>query len=238
MARMGGDTRTKREVAPPFWRIPRKRHTFVFGVSPGPHARREAYSLAVLLRDLLGLVRTGREAELVLKQGKVLVDGRVRRDPGFPVGVMDVISIPSLAAHYRLLPKQGTLIPHPIPEEEAKLKPCRIKAKRLVRGGRLQITLHDGKSLLVEKEQPRVGDTCVLKLPDNVPERFLPLKEGALALALSGEAGGRLGRVIGLEEGSITSKPLVALELNGQVIRALKEHVMALGLERPIISLP
>jgi small subunit ribosomal protein S4e len=238
MARMGGDTRMKREVAPPFWRISRKKDVFVFSVSPGPHPKREAYSLGVLVRDVFKAARSGREAELVLKQGKVLVDGRVRRDPGFPVGVMDVISIPSLKAHYRVLPSGETLVLHAIDENEARIKPCRVKTKQLVKGGRVQIGLHDGKALLVDGQEVRVGDTCVIRLPDNRLEQVIPLKQGVLAIALKGKSGGRLGRVIALEEGSITSDPAVTLDIGGEQVKALKEHVLALGLEAPVISLP
>ena len=43
---------------------------------------------------MLGIAQTRREGKLVLAQGKVLVDGKVVEKDDFPVGLMDVISMP------------------------------------------------------------------------------------------------------------------------------------------------
>jgi small subunit ribosomal protein S4e len=37
------------------------------------------------------------------KQANLLVDGRIRKDPKFPLGLMDVLSIPRIKKNYRVL---------------------------------------------------------------------------------------------------------------------------------------
>ena len=76
MARMGRNYKRKRETAPTFYVIPRKEKTFVTNISPGPHPKGMAYDPVTLLRDVLKLVYTRREALRVIKDGKLVIDGK------------------------------------------------------------------------------------------------------------------------------------------------------------------
>src|SRR5690348_15623003 len=86
MAKIGGDTRVKRQVAPTFWNIRRKKARFVLRVKPGPHSKRRAYPLGIILRDVLKIADTMHEVERVVNDGKIKVDGIIRRDVNFGVG--------------------------------------------------------------------------------------------------------------------------------------------------------
>src|ERR671930_2776825 len=93
MGKKGGDTRVKRQMAPTFWVIKRKESQFVQRVKPGPHPRRRAYPLGMVLRDVLKVASTMHEAERILNAGKVKVDGMVRHDSNLAVGLMDVVEL-------------------------------------------------------------------------------------------------------------------------------------------------
>jgi len=69
----------KRLAAPEFWPIPKKKYTWVFSPSPGPHKKEECIPLAIVVRDILKLAETGKEAKRIIKAGEVIVDGKVRR---------------------------------------------------------------------------------------------------------------------------------------------------------------
>ena len=47
---------------------------------------------------------------MILSQGKVLVDGKVVAKDDFPVGLMDVISMPDAGKYYRIMPSNKGLI--------------------------------------------------------------------------------------------------------------------------------
>ena len=56
------------------------------------------------------------------KEGGILVDNRVRRDRGFPVGIMDVVSIPKTKQHFRVLyDVKGRFVLKSLDENEAKV---------------------------------------------------------------------------------------------------------------------
>ena len=56
----------------------------------------------------------------------VLVDGRIVKDSKFPVGLMDIVSIPKLNQHYRmLLDRRGKFELVKIPQGKEQWKLCR-----------------------------------------------------------------------------------------------------------------
>ncbi|MGC8556208.1 MAG: 30S ribosomal protein S4e, partial [Conexivisphaera sp.] len=163
MARMGHTKVQKRLSAPRVYAVPRKpRHgRFVTRTGPGPHPRSLSLDPVTLLRDYLGLVRNAREALYVLRNRYLLVDGVARTDKSFPIGLMDVVEVPREGRSFRMVPAVGRLLyPAPIPESEKGLKISVIKSKVTVRGGRIQLGTHDGRSFLVDDPGSyRIGDS-------------------------------------------------------------------------------
>ncbi len=147
--------RLKRESAPRFWSIPRKKLSFIVTPKPGPYRIEECLPLALVVYEMLGLVKTRREGKKLLSQGKVIVDGRIRRSSFFPVGLMSVISIPKINKNYRVLPTKKGLSLNSINDEEASFKLDRIENKRVVKSNSLQLNLHDGRNIVIRVEDPQ-----------------------------------------------------------------------------------
>src|SRR3989304_5558324 len=111
----------KRLAVPKWWPIEKKTHKFV--VSPrGPHRKLESLPLLVLIRDVLKFAETGKEAKHAIKRGEVFVDGKKKRDPKLGIGLLDVISIPTMKRAWRLVPYKGGLALPEVPFEEANMK--------------------------------------------------------------------------------------------------------------------
>src|SRR5437016_10422415 len=66
----------KRLSAPRSWSTPRKTDFWIVRPSPGPHAMGESVPLGLILRDMLKLCDSAREARHILNNRGVLVDGR------------------------------------------------------------------------------------------------------------------------------------------------------------------
>merc|ERR1711871_502740 len=71
--------------------------------STGPHKLRECLPLVLILRNRLKYALTKKEVQQILMQRHIKVDGKVRTDPNYPVGFMDVISIEKSDEHFRLI---------------------------------------------------------------------------------------------------------------------------------------
>src|SRR5438445_13362980 len=120
---------------------------------PGPHAREKSLPLVLLLRDILGYAKTAHEAKRIIDSDHVRVDGVVRRDHRFPVGLMDVVQIEGANQFFRVLPKRGGgLQLTPITENDEKYKHSKVIGKSTIRQGGRQLSLHDRRNLLSDSE--------------------------------------------------------------------------------------
>lgn len=249
MGKMGGSRHLKREATPEFWPIHRKKFVWALKPSPGPHPIERCIPLGIIVRDLLGFAKTMREAKKIIAQGKILVDGRVRRDEHFPVGLMDVLSIPEINAYYRVLPCEKGLMLHRINHEEAGYKICRIEDKTTVNGGHIQLNLHDGRNILIRSEDPsnpagniyRTLDTLKISLPDQAILEHLRLDLGMMAIIVDGENIGKYGVIKDIEEleGQKRRRNLVTIEdERGQTYQTILDYVFVIGDRTPRIALP
>ncbi|KON31175.1 30S ribosomal protein S4e [miscellaneous Crenarchaeota group-15 archaeon DG-45] len=240
MGRKGPSRHTKREMSPRFWPIHRKEHAWSARPSPGPHPIAESLPLMVMVRDTLGYAETGREARMIIKQGRVLVDGRPRRDEGYPVGVMDIVELPDAGQAFRALPAPGGRLElHPIKGDEAGYKLCRIVGKTTARGGRAQLNLHDGRNVVPEDGgRYKVSDVLQLSIPDQEVLGRVSFEPGVLATVTGGRSQGRHGVVTGLGTEPGWKRTATVRTPDGEEIRTLAAYVFAVGSGRPLISLP
>eukprot|EP00494_Astrolonche_serrata_P014203 UN14335 len=82
-------------AAPKSWMLGKTGGIYATRPSQGPHKLRESMPIDILIRHKLGYASSSREVKNICndKEIKFTIDGQVRRDPGFPVGIMDILSI-------------------------------------------------------------------------------------------------------------------------------------------------
>lgn len=236
MGKKSGRGKMKRISAPRQWDIARKEARFITKPSPGTHAIEKCYSLAVVLRDLLGMVATQKEVMQVLTRGEVLVDGAPRHDPGFPVGLFDVVSIPKEGKSFRLIPSPDGLVPRDIVSTEAGVKLCRVRSKVKITGGHIQFGFHDGRSLLDDKLAASCGDTVLMRIPVQTVVESVKLAKGSTGLVVSGDRAGQVGRIISVKKGTNSRGKMVALSLPGGETELPDRMIFAVGNEKPLLE--
>jgi small subunit ribosomal protein S4e len=190
----------KRLPAPRSWSIPRKTDFWIVRPSPGPHGLGESVPLGSILRDMLKVCDTAREARRILNNRGVQVDGRVVTEPKFPVGLMDVLTFEETKAHYRMLvDARGRMALVGIEPGEAKWKLCRVEGKTTVRGGKTQLNLHDGRNVLLPKDAYKTGTTLKLSVPDQKVVEHYDLDKGSPVLVTGGQHVGAIGHVLDVQ---------------------------------------
>src|ERR671915_457484 len=235
MAKKGRDTRVKRQLAPTFWAIKRKEGQFVMRVNPGPHPGKRAYPLGIVLRDVLKVASTGFEVNRILKADKVKVDGVIRRDPNFAIGLMDVVEL-AMGQVYRMVPKDGVLLsPIAIEDSEKGLKLIKITSKTSIRGKKTQYGFHDSKTLISDQNL-KVGDSCVISLPAASIMNHIPFEKGTIALIITGENAGALGKIEDIQDGVFSLPKRALVSFGDKSVELPVEMVMAVGIDRPVIK--
>jgi small subunit ribosomal protein S4e len=246
LGKRGKTGRLKRKPAPDFWPIHKKEFTWVVKPASGPHSLGNCLSLTLVLREMLGVAKTKKEAGMILSEGKVIVNGKVRRKADFPVGIMDAISLPDLNKFYRVLPSNKGLSLSPISKSEADFKLGRVEDKVTVSGG-VQVALHDGSNFLVKVADPKnptevtyeTFDTLKLRLPDTQVVGVLKIKVGNLAIITGGKNIGKMGKITEIEktEAKKRRQALAVIEdANGGKYQTILDFVFSLGEKEPLIS--
>jgi small subunit ribosomal protein S4e len=229
--------RLKRLTTPKFWRIAKKQSKWTVAPRAGPHKKFESIPIQIVLRDILKFVETGKEAETVLKKREVLVDGRVVTDHAFPLGLMDVLSIPKIKKFYRCTVTKDGLKLIEIEENESKVKLCRIKDKTTVREGKQQLNLHDGRNILVEAGKFSTGDSVLVEVPSQKITEHVKLEKGCAVLIVEGGHAGVIAKVkdVVVVKGKEPNK--VVFEYEGKENETIADHVMVVGKTKPIITI-
>jgi small subunit ribosomal protein S4e len=236
LGKKSGSNRMKRLAAPRSWDIERKKKRFVFKSLPGPHAASKSYPLGVLIRDLAKLAKNERELSYVANAGKLLVDGKVRKSGAFPVGLFDTLSVPSEGLDFRVVPSPKGLLLSKIDGKEADKKLCGISSKTMVRGGHMQYGLHDGRTLVSDTLSLAPGDSVLIDVKSQKVLDKVKLTKNSLALVLTGERAGQLGKVIDVKKGTITRERMVKVDLPSGQAEIPSRIIFPVGEEKPLIT--
>jgi small subunit ribosomal protein S4e len=220
----------KRLAAPRSWSLPRKTNVYTTRPRPGAHPIERALPLATILCDVLRLVDTGREARRVIGAGEVHVDGRVVKEPKFAVGFMDVVTIPKVNQSWRVvIDDKARLRLAPIDAKAASWKLAQIGAKTTVSGGTTQLNMHDGRNILVKKDDYHTGDVLRLELPTQKITGHFPLKEGAQVLITEGRHAGEVAPVKAIEATRSHKPNLVHLTHGTETFTTIKPYAFPIG---------
>jgi len=202
--------------------------------------------MTLILRDMLGVAQTRKEGILILTQGKVLVDGKIRKQDDSPVGLMDVISIPEMDKYYRIMPSHKGLILAPISKEEANIKLVRVENKSTVSNG-VQIALHDGSNMLIKVADPKnptevpyeTFDILKLTFSDKQVTETLKTKEGNIAIITGGKNIGKQGKIVEIEKAEAKKRrqALVVIEdAQGVRYQTILDFIFCIGEAAPMIT--
>ena len=246
LGKRGKTGRLKRKPAPDFWPIHKKEYTWVVKPASGPHSLENCLSLTLVLRDILGVAKTKKEVGKILSEGKVFVNGKIRKKTDFSIGLMDVISIPDLNKFFRVLPSNKGLSLSPIAEEETSFKLSRVEDKITVAKG-VQFALHDGSTFFVKVADPKNPkealyesfDILKLTLPDKQVTDVLKTKVGNLAIVTGGKNIGKKGKIVEIEQTEAKKRrnALAVIEdEKGVRYQTILDYVFSIGEKEQLIS--
>lgn len=222
----------KRIAAPRTWPIKRKGIKFITRPLPGKHKLALGMPINAMFEKMLNITKTTKETEKILYHKEVLVDGKRVKDKKTLVGLMDVISIPLTKEQYRIvIDENGWLTAIPIDVKESNLKICKITGKK-AHAGKIQISLLDGRNILIDKNDYSVGDSLLITIPEQKVQSHLKFEKGALVYLISGKHIGALGTIIDIKENALLCK-----DLNNTEIETIAKHAIVVGKDKPLIKI-
>jgi small subunit ribosomal protein S4e len=219
MAKHGGTKHLKTVVAPRTVPIERKLTVWMTRPRAGPHKFESAIPLSLALKKLkFALVK--RDAKTFIRSGSVRIDGKVVKDLKYPVGVMDVLEVEGNAFRVLLDTKNHLTFKD---TSKPNVKVCRVEKKHRTKGGKLHITLHDGRCII--DYNCSIGDSIVISLPDGKPVAHIPLSVNGYAMIIKGKHVGKFVTINNISEATEKRKAEVTFTYNGETFNTPKEYV-------------
>lgn len=207
----------------------RKKHTWATRCEPGAHHKERSVPLSFVLIALLKIAKNNRESKALINDGKVRIDGVIRKRPRFAVGLFDLVSVEGIKEVYQLVfDKKGRYVVKEVDAKDAKTKLCKVLRKRKVKDGKIRIGTHDGRVFEGNEMNYVVGDTVKVDLGNNkILERF-EMKDGQKAYIIAGSHAGEEGIIKGVNPGNIKVKPLVTVECNERAFKTVAKNLMVI----------
>lgn len=210
----------KRLNMPRTWKLPRKENKYIIRPNPGKPLDL-SLPVLTLLRDILGVVSTAKEARLVINEGKIFINHKKVLMPEQTVGMFDILSFTD--KHYQLIiNEKNQLSVKEINEADSKTITTKIIGKTTLKKNKLQLTLLNGYNILVDKDEYQVGDTVVVNIPKFSIKTVKELKKGSKVFVYQGNHPAKVGTVEDLKGNVITIKT------DKEVLSTLKEYAIAI----------
>jgi small subunit ribosomal protein S4e len=172
-------THLKAIASPKALKVHRKEKTWLLKAAPGSHPADASLSMAVLLRDYLGLAQNLKEAKYMLHMNEVTVDGRRVKEVKFSLGLLDIICI--VDKYYIILvDNNARLYPKEIDKGKAAEKLCKLTGKTVLKGGKIQLNFYDGKNTIIDAKDSKkypVGGTAIIDLAKGKIISFIPAEK-------------------------------------------------------------
>ena len=220
----------KRLTMPRSWPLTRKTDIWVQKPNPGGHSDEMCMPLGLILRDVLDLAHSQREARRMTATRQVLVDGRIETDVGRGVGLMDVLTIGE--DNFRcILDQNGKLRYRKISAKQATTKLCRVMGKTTLRGGKTQIHLHDGRNFTIDDSNLyNSGDSLVISLPGQEVTGHHAFGEGVQAYLIGGSHIGTTAKVVSRD----VKRSSKANEVQFDDFGTIADYVFVIGADKDL----
>jgi len=227
-----------RLAAPKTWPIKRKGIKWIVKPKPGPHNQEYSLPLVSVCRDVLGITRTVKETKQILNKGHVLVNNTIRKEHKFPAGLFDVVSIPPVNEHHRIVVnKLGKLAIIKIPEKEATIIPLKVISKTSVKGNKTQINFNNGWNLQT-KEKLSVGDVALVDLKTKKITKAIKQQKGNTVFIIDGKHQGKLAELKDIKEtGKLRKTKIAVIQVGKDTWETPLDYTFVVGEKKSELTL-
>jgi len=205
------------------WPIPRKGTKYL---ALATHNHNQSIPLIIVMREVLGMVRTKKELKKVLNEKQILINGKEIREVNYPVGLFDVISLKSGKNYRANLSNKKKIIFEELKGKDWEVKVLKIIGKKLLNKNKVQLNLMDGRNILCE-EKVSVGDSIIYNFKSGKIVGVVKMEKGKTGFIIEGKHAGHKGKVDSIIERGGKSLARIVNE-EGKKINVWVKNVIAM----------
>jgi small subunit ribosomal protein S4e len=160
----------------------------------------------------------------------VKVDGKVRTDPNYPAGFMDVVELEKSGDRFRLLyDVKGRFALVRIDQEEAKFKLCRVQ-KVFVSANKIPVAVtHDGRTIRYPDPDLKANDTIKVDISTGKMTEMIKFELGKLVMVTGGHSQGRVGQLQHVEKHEGSFNIVTIKDSKGNTFATRLQNVFVIG---------
>ena len=227
MANKGNNRHMKSINAPRYLGVHKKETAYVMMAAPGRHSAAMSIPLALFIKKEK-IADTTRDAEIVIKNGNIQVNGIIVKDPKYPVGINDIIYIKKADTGYKVSIDRNSKVVLEKLKSNVNNTTFKVIRKYISKKGKTFIGLHDG-SILESDKKVKVNDSIVIDFNKKIIE-VLPFKNGSKCFVYSGVHVGSNGKITDIIDGNMHMPKVIVLEnSNGETFKTIVDNVMVVN---------
>ena len=230
----------KRLKAPKKWMLNKLGGIFAPKLKSGPHKKEESYPLSLILRNKLKYALNNREVVQILNQKTVSIDGKIRIEKNYPVGIMDIINIKKTAENFRLLYNPiGRFVLHRIQKDESLFKLCKVIKLKKGKLGIPYVITHDGRTIRYPDPIIKINDSILFNISEKKIIDFIKFDIGSLCIITGGHNTGKIGVVYYREKNFGNEETVRVKDSLGEEFATKISNIFIIGKgNKSYISLP
>ncbi len=175
------------------WPLARKGKTYLAVAS---HDGDKGMPIVFAIRDMLKIADTRREVRKICLEGSVKINGKVRKDPAFPIQPRDILQLEKLGKNYKLILVNKKFKLEEVSPKETKSKTVKIVGKKIIGKNIVQANLEDGKNFIT-KDKFSCGDSAIVDFEKNQIVKIISLSKGNTVEVVKGKHIGSKGKIVG-----------------------------------------
>ncbi len=229
MSRKGQNKKTKTISMSKVVNTSRKETSWTVNTKAGPHTKETSVALGIVIRNYTEIVKTMKEAKKILNNSEVKVNGVVRKEHQFPIGLFDVVTLAKQKLFFRMVfDTKGRLVLKAI-EAEAKEKMSKVVRKVMTSKG-IQVTTDDARTFVGVKAN--VGDSLKISLPSGKVTEVVAFSEGAQAYITKGAHCAQTAKIVAIVEGTEKKEKLVKMEKGKETFETIAKNIHVVGKDK------
>lgn len=170
--------------------------------------------VVLAIRDMLHLARTSKEVKKMINQKLLKINGKEVKDYRDSIRLFNILEADKTYL-LTFLPT-GRFVLEPTKEKE---RPCKVLDKKILKGKKVQLNLHDGTNVL-SSEKISTNDTIYLDFSGKI-KKHVSFEKGKECFIVSGKYIGNKGKIQSVKE-------KVKVKLKDKEVELHKRSVMAL----------
>lgn len=201
MGSKGNNRHIKRLAAPTYLHVERKVNAYVLKPNAGRHTAHSTMALSTIIKEKLNFAQNANEVKRILKAGSVEVNGKIIKDPRYPIGYGDHMHFKPSGEKYTVtVAGKGVIKVAKTEHEHSKAEHAqKVIGKYIAPGNKEMIRLLSG-IILPSAKGVHVNDSVIVK--DGKIGSVLKLEKGAKCLVVNGVHASEEGTIAEIKKGS------------------------------------